>query len=347
MLLLLSWLALAWCLPAVLAGVLGWSSAWGSGSVVLDYLTPLPVAGGVLHVPILFAVTVLLRTQPWPAPAAGYARGLLALGSALAVVMLVDLNQLDLALTTDTDGYARLWQANPAGLFLMSDTVLAQFWLRGFGGREPGERREWLLPALLIVLGMPFYAAIAMRQDPRHDRPFIYAGSRDGPGRSDETRYVFTRADPGAQDFQAAALAYAADFDPRFNVNAEDVAIRFHVSLAAAEQRQDTGAAWTLCLYEDGTPPKWWPGDGDCFAVHQTFDERLQLAYDATTGELPPPVRAYLARRTVCATTPPVVMPPGRYDDNLSARACAGLDDERAALLRSHAGDVEVSGALQ
>lgn len=345
--LLFAWLFVAWCVPAMLAGVLGWSSAWGSGSVVLDYLTPLPVAGGALHVPILFGVTVLLRTQPWPEPAAGYARGLLALGSALAVVMLIDLNQLDLALSTDTQGYARLWQANPVGLFLFSDTLLAQLWLRGFGGREPGARREWQAPALLIVLGVPFYAMIAMRQDPRHDRPFIYAGSSDGPGRGDETRYVFTRADPAAADFQAAAQAYAAEYDPRLSVTAEDVAVRFYVSMAAVEQRQDVGAAWTLCLYEDGTPSAWWAGDGDCFSSHQTFDERLRLAYDATPNELPPPVRAWLARREVCAGTLPVEMPPGRLDDNLSARACAALDEERAALLRNHAGDAEVSAALE
>lgn len=331
----------------MLAGMLGWSSAWGSGSVVLDYLTPLPVAGGVLHVPILFAVTVVLRTQPWPQPAAGYARGLLALGTALGAVMLVDLNQLDLALTTDTHGYARLWQANPAGLFLLSDTLLAQFFLRACGGREPGERREWLGPALLIALGVPLYVAVAMRLDPRHEQPFIYAGSRDGPGRSDETRYVFIRADPASADFQAAAQAYSAGFDPRFNVNAEDVAVRFHASLAAAETRSDEGAAWTLCLYEDGTPARWWPGDGDCFSTHQTFDERLTLAYDATPNELPPPVRAWLARREVCAATAPVEMPPGRLDDNLSARACAALETERGALLRNHAGDAGVSAALE
>lgn len=44
-------LILAWITPAVIAEALGWSGIWGGGSALGDYPTPIPVAGGVLHVP--------------------------------------------------------------------------------------------------------------------------------------------------------------------------------------------------------------------------------------------------------------------------------------------------------
>jgi len=42
---------LAWMAPPLVAGALGWRGVWGSGSALVDYMIPVPVAGGVLHVP--------------------------------------------------------------------------------------------------------------------------------------------------------------------------------------------------------------------------------------------------------------------------------------------------------
>lgn len=47
----LVWTLIAWPLPALIAGALGWEGVWGSGSALVDYLIPIPVAGGSLHVP--------------------------------------------------------------------------------------------------------------------------------------------------------------------------------------------------------------------------------------------------------------------------------------------------------
>ena len=58
------WAAGAWVTPALMAGALGWSGIWGSGSAFGDYLIPVPVAGGALHVPS-FAVALALAAA-WP-----------------------------------------------------------------------------------------------------------------------------------------------------------------------------------------------------------------------------------------------------------------------------------------
>ncbi|MEQ8204630.1 MAG: hypothetical protein RIA65_00525, partial [Woeseia sp.] len=44
-------LILAWITPAAIAGAMGWSGIWGTGSAFAEYLIPVPVAGGVFHVP--------------------------------------------------------------------------------------------------------------------------------------------------------------------------------------------------------------------------------------------------------------------------------------------------------
>ncbi len=61
----------AWPLPALIAGALGWQGVWGSGSAMTDYLIPIPVAGGVFHLPtfVLGAVTVMVLPNLGPAGA--------------------------------------------------------------------------------------------------------------------------------------------------------------------------------------------------------------------------------------------------------------------------------------
>ena len=51
MLRLIPWILIAWPMPALIAGALGWKGIWGSGSALFDFLIPIPVAGGALHVP--------------------------------------------------------------------------------------------------------------------------------------------------------------------------------------------------------------------------------------------------------------------------------------------------------
>ena len=62
-------LILAWITPALIAGALGWSGIWGAGSALVEYLIPMPVAGGVLHVPSFAVLIVLvLSSRDWAGP---------------------------------------------------------------------------------------------------------------------------------------------------------------------------------------------------------------------------------------------------------------------------------------
>src|SRR5262245_6062241 len=93
------WAAFAWLAPAAIAGGLGWKGIWGSGSAFVDYIIPIPVAGGVLHVPSFAVTSVIVFTQPWRI-LGGYARGILLAGALIGVATLLDLDRLHLAATT-------------------------------------------------------------------------------------------------------------------------------------------------------------------------------------------------------------------------------------------------------
>ncbi|ANO52315.1 hypothetical protein BA177_14985 [Woeseia oceani] len=57
-------LILAWITPAAIAGAKGWSGIWGTGSAFAEYLIPVPVAGGVFHVPsFVIAAGVILACR--------------------------------------------------------------------------------------------------------------------------------------------------------------------------------------------------------------------------------------------------------------------------------------------
>jgi hypothetical protein len=55
-----TWLVFAWVLPAAIAGALGWRGIWGSRSAFGDYLLPLPMAAGFLHLLTLGGILGLL-----------------------------------------------------------------------------------------------------------------------------------------------------------------------------------------------------------------------------------------------------------------------------------------------
>ena len=122
------WLIVAWVTPAILAGVLGWSGIWGGSGAFGDYLIPIPVAGGALHVPSLVVVTGLLLGVHGSSMGA-WSRPLLIGVSLVAALMMLDLEDLYLSITTDVAGVDFHWRRNPVALFVLCDTLLAQLWL--------------------------------------------------------------------------------------------------------------------------------------------------------------------------------------------------------------------------
>jgi hypothetical protein len=315
---LLIWLVVAWPIPALIAGGLGWTGVWGSGSAMADYLSPLPISGGILHVMTLAPVSALLATQArWPGILPGLARAIL-LGLALGgVVLLLDTGRIYQAMTTDAVLHRLHWQENPVGLFLLSDALLAQFFAGLFGGRWPQGAKEWLL-SLLVAVSIPaLSAAAALKLDRSTGQPLLLTGTRPGPGRTDESIYVFTRQPVTAPAFRQAAAAFAEQWHPRNNINTEDVAVLFIPSLEAARRFDDRAAALTYCMYQDGTPPAWLPGKGDCFGPHDSIAERSERFFEAQDRALPQEDRLRNARAQACEGRVPAGAP-----DNFMTRYC-------------------------
>jgi len=340
------WLPVAWVTPALIAGAMGWKGVWGSSGALGDYLSPLPISGGFLHVITLVVVSALLATQPW-GRLAGYARGVFLATALVGVVLLIDVGKLHLAATTDTVLGGIPWQQNPLGLFILTDSVLAQVFLGVFGGGSPRDARQWLL-SLVLALAVPLaYGLVSVKSDPRHEQPFTHAGSRQGPQRNDETVFIFTRLQPGTDAFRQAAVRFAEQYDPRVNVNAEDVAVLFFTSLDAARSSRSAEARATYCMYEDGTPPRFIPGAGDCFSNHESFYEKLMRARAALDLKLHHDVVDFLVIVEACRGRKPIQMPPGRHDDNTSTQFCGGIEKRRAALQQRFAGEPAILEQLQ
>ncbi len=344
-LLLALWLGFAWVAPAAIAGALGWKGVWGGGSAFVDLILPLPITGGMLHVITLAAVTAVLATQPWPWRIGGYARTLLLAGAMAALAMLLDAGGLLLAITGDTSLILH-WQDNPLGLCLLSDCVLAQFFLGAFGGRSPSNAGEWAA-ALVLGIAAPLGVAVTVaKPEPRPTMAFFQTGSRTGPGRGDREHFVHARLRIGSSSFRSAAAAFADKLDPRFDASDEDVAIYFYDSADAANsQRLETVRA-TLCLYEDGKPATWHAGASDCFKGHDTFSERLYAAYNGLPPGTPSQARHYLAGVRACEGHRPIALPQGRKDENLSSRTCGGLAKLREEVLAQNPGNPVVARAL-
>lgn len=344
-LLLAIWLPLAWAAPAAAAGALGWKSVWGSGSAALALLLPLPISDGMLHLPSFLGVTALLATQPWPWRLGGYARASLLAGALVGLSLLLDFGELLLALTGDARIGLR-WQANPLGLCILCDCVLAQFFVGAFGGRWPSGAGEWagaLLVGVVVPLGV---GSMWMKSEPRTVLKFFQAGSRPGPGRGTQEYFVHTRVPVGAATFRAGAAAFAEALDPRVDPNAEDVAVYFYERADAAGGQRPDAARATYCLYEDGKPPAWHAGFADCFKGHETFSQRLHAAYFAVPGGTPSEARHYLARVSACRLHRPIAMPSGKADQNASTRICSGLPALREEILAQNPGNVAVARAL-
>jgi hypothetical protein len=89
----------------------------------------------------------------------------------------------------------------------------------------------------------------------------------------------------------------------------------------------------TLCLYEDGTAPKWHDGAGDCFADHLNFSERIERGVAKRSTDEPFEVRRYLATRELCMSLKAPESVAGAGLELRSTRVCGGLSAKRAELL--------------
>ena len=170
------WALLAWPLPALVAGALGWKGVWGSGSALVDYLIPIPVAGGVLHVPSFVICGLVVMAMPAAGDsAAGRMRAFLV-GMALAgILMLLRLDDLWLAMQTKSARVGSLWQDNPLGVFVLSDALMAlaftalasqRPWLRLEIAQRTALSRSWSI----VLSGRYEHAYDVARDEPANGR---------------------------------------------------------------------------------------------------------------------------------------------------------------------------------
>lgn len=324
---MLLWFLVAWPLPAVVAGALGWEGIWGSGGALTDYLVPIPVAGGALHVPSFALCTLAVYLAPsLGAVGAGRVRAALVGVALVGLLWLLKLPELLLARQTGSTFIGSVWQQNPLGLFFVSDGLLALLFTSVRGPR-PLFRFE--LPALALAL-LPAALPLAMAWPASLDeQPFKRGAGQVGATRGDETLFVYTATSPNATGFRERALAWASApetfMHPRYHIDNEDVAVMFTQDLDAANQGDRARVGATLCLYEDGTEPQWHSGAGDCFGEHQSFSERLHRAMDARSADEPGEAGRRAAARELCSTVQPPAASPGMPLELASTRLCAAL----------------------
>lgn len=271
---------LAWMVLLLIAGALGWSGVWGSGSARVDYLIPIPVAGGALHVPsfVLLMVLVVLGPQ-LSAKAAGRARAL-ALGALLTGgVLLLPPPEWRLS-------------ENPLGLFLAVDALVALLSLLG-APRQPGLRLE--AGALLALLAMPALGAMVAWRALGLGESFVSGNATLSDDRALLSVHVEARGDITRAGLRQRAQEWAMTLhDPAMKMGPEVAELRF-------TGPQSGSAAAVLCLYEDGRPPRWLPGQGDCLQGHTTFASRLARHAATLPPDAPREVREHLAARAACA----------------------------------------------
>jgi hypothetical protein len=297
---LILWMILAWPLPALLAHALGWHAIWGSGSVGLDYLLPLPVAAGVVHVPSFVLCAIGLWQLPsLSAKAAGRIRAA-AWGLVLAGLLgLLRLDEALLAWRSASLWSGTIWQENPLALFVLTDAGLALLISIGHSTSAPDRDRVRL--ALRLIPGLSVLG-LAWQMAPSADA-FLPGAVRPGTTRGDAQWMVFTAQNMQGAGFAQKATAWAQQWHRAGLGQGGDMAILFTDSRDASRRFQSERAQRTLCLFDDDAPPRWLPGAQAqlCFEGHMNFLEAVEMTLAAQAQQLPMEQRRAKAEQQVCA----------------------------------------------
>ena len=281
-------LILAWVTPALIAEMLGWRSSWGGGGAFADYIIPIPVAGGVMHVPSFVVLALVVFSNSRDAESGRSYLPLVAFCIAAAgLTAMLDFERLNSWLFTDYTPYGSPFRLddNPLFLFVVTDALWAGIYLNAIGKASPA--RSWFifpLVPLVVIAGV----ALAYRTgDPVFKIGPVFPGS----ARGEETWMIYT---PVPYD-EAAFLNWLEKSSlsrPWANANTEHVAMLFTNSLQAMKYswKEDTKTGnehivATICLYEEDQSVVPYAGSYDCFAGHETATEALaRLTTEESTG---------------------------------------------------------------
>jgi hypothetical protein len=295
-------LIFAWITPALIAGALGWSGIWGSGSALVEYLIPVPVAGGVFHVPsFVIAAGVILASRNAEGALTRFLP-VLAFGALVAALsLMLEFDRLNAWLFTDYNpaGSPFRLDGNPFFLFIATDA----FWvgvyaiLRGFSAPKPAWLALPLIPAAIIGLNVADY---------RTSGPvFEFGGQMYGESRGQEILMVYTSASFDEALFLNWAEEGAHLHPPWLNVNSEHVAVYFTNSMQAVkwgrfDQIDAESTVATLCLYEEDRSTVVHRGRYDCFADRSTVEQRLATLAEQNATGLGSDVDFWYARVLLC-----------------------------------------------
>lgn len=305
-----------WLAPAFVAGALDWPGIWGGGSAFSDLLLPAPITGGIIHVPTFVVALLLIRASPQLSDRANSVmRALCLVGAIVGLLLLIDFERLQRALTTDYAGDAWRLDESYLGLVLLTDAAWCVALIQG---RSALARLALLAGALFVLAPAIAVVTTLLVADVGRGDSEVFRLGRDhdiqSPG--EYGRYVISRLRPNDPSYRERALEFAAAEAPEYNVNAEAVALFFTDAAESASEIGREAIYFTLCLYEDGRPHRWEDREADCFADYETRYERRALLEEAA-ADLPPDVQRYLVARAMCED----VSLPERYDDRLAAVA--------------------------
>jgi hypothetical protein len=270
-------LVLAWITPAAIAGALGRSGIWGTGSAFLDYLIPFPVAGGIFHLPsFAVAAAIILSSRNLPAPLIRYLPLAAFAVFAGALALQLDLERFNSWLFTDYGLYGSPFRfdENPLYLFVSTDALWVGIYALLAGHSAP--IRLWLMlpviPAAVVGLSALRYQS--------GEPVFKIGGGMRGTMRGNEMRMVYTSASYDEVLFRDLFEQASSFSRPWTNPNAEHVAVYFVGSMQMLDFREfdeigSDNTVATICLYEEDRSVDYHGGYYDCFADRSTVAEAL------------------------------------------------------------------------
>ena len=296
-------LALAWLTPPVIGGISGWSGIWGGGGAFTDFIIPVPVAGGALHVPSFVAlvifVSIISKMEP---PASRFMAPLAFCVAAFMVGGMLEFDRLSAWLFTDyqpASSPVRL-ASNPLFLFIASDA----FWGGVFALKtcHTAPLKAWLSVPLAPVLLVAVVLATQQSSGPR----FEMGRSLPGTERGEEMTMVYTSSQYDETAFrdwlETRNYAY-----PWNNINTEHHAVIFTSSMQAVnwgisdpaiiQGPQTTG---TFCLYEEDQAIIPYRGFHDCFADRESFDETIARLTESEAPGLGRDIDYWYAQLRLC-----------------------------------------------
>ncbi len=344
-----------WVTPALIAGILGWKSIWGTDSALLDYLIPFPLTGGIFHVPS-FAIAcagmvVCKKASREIRPFFGLAAFIIFI---LVLSYQIEFERLYAWATTDYEPYGSPLRFDSNAVYLFVTTDAFFFWLYVvFLG---GNLKRYLIYYLAVfVLIPPVYLALKTVNTKVGKAEFKMGGISNTKQRGQEIRLIYTNAKPSENEYLAFIDEHRYSMQPWTSPNAEHLAIYFTNSRQLLEWRKfdelnEENTLATVCRYEEDQSTRFYLGKIDCFEGLKTVATRLKERTQEINTGLGPSVDLWMARADLCED---IVVPedPAKLDIEIYS-LCWGLktyfEKDLANYIKSYGeGSKEVAAILE